>query len=229
MLYFCNRPLAQSPFEIDYTAIRLIQEFKEEMQNKCLYQDFIETSDFEKNLYYHLDIKTDELLRGLLPLPGHVPESETEQIFWDRDAPDERLRQPQDFGSSVEEIASQFIARMDEFDRVGHGQIVLTRRVISLRVSSFSRRSGVSPRCSIYQCLPGFLVEVAGKDIDSNEKPGTVVNQEPWAGSSYPAGTTISVLIAEKDPNADFWEEQRRIHQDYEKRGFFQDFNRKRR
>ena len=74
----------------------------------------------------------------------------------------------------------------------------------------------------------GFLVEVAGKDIDSNEKPGTVVNQEPWAGSSYPAGTTISVLIAEKDPNADFWEEQRRIHQDYEKRGFFQDFNRKR-
>ena len=75
----------------------------------------------------------------------------------------------------------------------------------------------------------GFQVEVAGKDIDSNEKPGTVVNQEPWAGSSYPAGTTISVLIAEKDPNADFWEEQRRIHQDYEKRGFFQDFNRKRR
>ncbi len=119
MLYFCNRPLAQSPFEIDYTAIRLIQEFKEEMQNKCLYQDFIETGDFEKNLYYHLDIKTDELLRGLLPLPGHVPESETEQIFWDRDAPDERLRQPQDFGSSVEEIASQFIARMDEFDREG--------------------------------------------------------------------------------------------------------------
>ena len=75
----------------------------------------------------------------------------------------------------------------------------------------------------------GFQVEVAGKDIDSNEKPGTVVNQEPWAGSSYPAGTTISILIAEKDPNADFWEEQRRIHQDYEKRGFFQDFNRKRR
>ena len=75
----------------------------------------------------------------------------------------------------------------------------------------------------------GFQVEVTGKDIDSGEKPGTVVNQEPWAGSSYPAGTTISVLIAEKDPNADFWEEQRRIHKDYEKRGFFQDFNRKRR
>ena len=75
----------------------------------------------------------------------------------------------------------------------------------------------------------GFLVEVAGKDPDSNEKPGTVVNQEPWAGSSYPAGTTISVLIAEKDPNADFWEEQRRIHQDYERRGFFKDFNKKRR
>jgi beta-lactam-binding protein with PASTA domain len=75
----------------------------------------------------------------------------------------------------------------------------------------------------------GFQVAVTGKDFDSGEKPGTVVNQEPWAGTSYPAGTTISVLIAEKDPNADFWEEQRRIHQDYEKRGFFQDFNRKRR
>src|SRR5258707_5055607 len=30
----------------------------------------------------------------------------------------------------------------------------------------------------------GFLVEVAGKDIDSNEKAGTVVHQEPSAGSS---------------------------------------------
>jgi len=75
----------------------------------------------------------------------------------------------------------------------------------------------------------GFQVELAGKDFDSGEKPGTVINQEPWAGSSYPAGTTISVLIAEKDPNADFWDEQRRIHRDYEKRGFFKDFTRKRR
>src|ERR1700686_796018 len=75
----------------------------------------------------------------------------------------------------------------------------------------------------------GFLVEVAGKDTDSNEKPGTVVNQEPWAGSSYPGGTTISVLIAEKDPYADFWEEQHRIHQAYERPGFFKDFNKKRR
>jgi len=75
----------------------------------------------------------------------------------------------------------------------------------------------------------GFQVEVTGKDIDSGEKPGTVVNQEPWAGSSYPAGTTISVMIAEKDPNADFWQEQRSIHQDYERRGFFKDFNKKRR
>jgi hypothetical protein len=75
----------------------------------------------------------------------------------------------------------------------------------------------------------GFQVELAGKDFDSGEKPGTVINQEPSAGSSYPQGTTISVLIAEKDPNAEFWEEQRRIHQDYERRGFFKDFNKKRR
>jgi hypothetical protein len=75
----------------------------------------------------------------------------------------------------------------------------------------------------------GFQVELAGKDFNSGEKPGTVINQEPWAGSSYPTGTTISVLIAEKDPNAEFWEEQRRIHLDYEKRGFFKDFNKKRR
>src|SRR6266851_3101274 len=54
----------------------------------------------------------------------------------------------------------------------------------------------------------GLQVELAGKDFYSAEKPGTVINQEPWAGSSYPAGTTISVLLAEKDPNAEFWEEQ---------------------
>jgi len=75
----------------------------------------------------------------------------------------------------------------------------------------------------------GFQVELAGKAFDSGEKRGTVINQEPWAGSSYPYGTTISVLVAEKYPNAEFWEEQRRIHQDYERRGFFKDFNKKRR
>src|ERR1700686_4548197 len=53
----------------------------------------------------------------------------------------------------------------------------------------------------------GFLVEVAGKDFDSAEKPGTVINQEPWPGSSDPAGTTILALIAEKDPYAAFWKE----------------------
>jgi len=75
----------------------------------------------------------------------------------------------------------------------------------------------------------GFKLEVAGKDVDSGEQPGTIINQEPRPDTPYPAGTTISVLIAEKDPYADFWDEQRRIHQDYERRGFFKDFNKNRR
>jgi beta-lactam-binding protein with PASTA domain len=34
----------------------------------------------------------------------------------------------------------------------------------------------------------GFQVEVAGKDIDSGEKPGTVVNQEPLGRQLLPRG-----------------------------------------
>jgi hypothetical protein len=75
----------------------------------------------------------------------------------------------------------------------------------------------------------GFKVEVAGKDLDSGEQPGTITNQEPRPGTPYPVGTVISVLIAEKDPYADFWDEQRRIHREYERRGFFKDFNKNRR
>src|SRR6266851_4625020 len=33
----------------------------------------------------------------------------------------------------------------------------------------------------------GFQVELAGKAFDSGEKRGTVINQEPWAGSAHPA------------------------------------------
>ena len=101
MVYFCTRPLLQSPYDIDHTAIALIKEFKTEMRSKCLYQEFKETAEFEKHLYHHLDIKTDELLRGSLPIPDDKPITADEGVWWNVNAPDERLRQPIDVGSFI--------------------------------------------------------------------------------------------------------------------------------
>src|SRR6267154_5686522 len=39
----------------------------------------------------------------------------------------------------------------------------------------------------------GFQVELAGKDFDSGEKPGTVINQESWIGSRK---ETVSMTVS---------------------------------
>lgn len=114
MLYFCTRAVDQSPDDIDPTALAMLKEFKAEMRSKCLYQEFNDTSEFEKHLYYHLDLKTEELVRGLLDAP---PEAEV--TWWNESAADGRLRQPIEFGSSIGEIASQFSQQMDNFDAEG--------------------------------------------------------------------------------------------------------------
>lgn len=113
MLYFCTRAIEQSPDEIDPTAISLLKEFKAEMRFKCLYREFRDTSEFEKYLYHHLDIKVDKLVRGLLDDPT------TEVPWWNEDAADVRLRQPMDFGPSITEIATRFSKQMDEFEAEG--------------------------------------------------------------------------------------------------------------
>lgn len=74
----------------------------------------------------------------------------------------------------------------------------------------------------------GFQVEVAGKDFESQVKPGTVTMQEPWAGTFYAKGTPISVLVAETDPHVEFWKEQERKHTEFKKKGYFKEFEKKR-
>jgi hypothetical protein len=116
MVYFCTRAVDQSPDDIDPTALILLKEFKAEMRSKCLYQEFKDTSEFEKHLYYHLDLKTDELLRGLLDNPRLA---EAEVAWWSESAADARLRQPIDFGSTIGEVAQRFSQQMDNFDAEG--------------------------------------------------------------------------------------------------------------
>lgn len=116
MVYFCTRPVSQSPDEIDPVAFTLLKEFKAEVREKCLYQEFGHTAEFEKHLYHHLDIKVEELLRGLLPTPSEETQLDAEEMWWDPNAADKRLREPFALGSSVPEIAASFSTRMDEFD-----------------------------------------------------------------------------------------------------------------
>ena len=116
MPYFCVRPVDQSPDEIDPTAFALLKEFKAEMRSKGLYKEFKDTSEFERDLYYHLDLKVGELLRGLL---DDEDLTKAEGVWWNEDAADARLRRPIDFGSSTSEIALRFSRQMDDFDAEG--------------------------------------------------------------------------------------------------------------
>jgi len=116
MVYFCNREIAQSPDQIDHDAIRILQEFKREIRDNCLYAEFDPVSELHYKLYRHLDTKVDELLTGKLPTPSEILGLVDSEPWWDADAIDERLRQPCDFGITLPSISSGFAAQMDGFD-----------------------------------------------------------------------------------------------------------------
>lgn len=69
----------------------------------------------------------------------------------------------------------------------------------------------------------GFSVEVLGKDWNLRESPckvGTIVRQIPDAGQSVYL-PQIGVTTCVEDPEKNFQAEQKRKHEEYEKRGYF--------
>lgn len=69
MLYFCRRDL---PYETNGADLLKLRDFKEQMRSQGLYHEFTTLAEFERDLYRHLDVKIDELIRGKLPLPAPI-------------------------------------------------------------------------------------------------------------------------------------------------------------
>lgn len=69
MLYFWDKPLEASPFDINTDEVKRLQLFRLEMQQKGLFHVFSTEEQFRTILYRHLDIKIAQLLDGKLPLP----------------------------------------------------------------------------------------------------------------------------------------------------------------
>jgi len=114
LLYFCKRPL---PNDIDPAELMRLNAFKKSMQSKGLFKEFTTTSEFEGELYRHLDVKAHELLENRLPLPIKPAEKKPERE--DKKLPaDKRLHKLIEFGSDLETIANRFQTRMDEFNAI---------------------------------------------------------------------------------------------------------------
>ena len=115
MLYFCKRDL---PYDIDPAELAKLQEFKAEMQSQGLYHEYSTVNEFEGVLYRHLDAKVQELLNGQLPLPQLVDQVPQVPSATEKQHADPRLREPIDFGTTLDRIADGFAARMDQFDAI---------------------------------------------------------------------------------------------------------------
>jgi hypothetical protein len=118
MVYFCERPLPHGPGQIDTTALALLQDFKHEMQSKCLFQTYTSVAEFEKYLYHHLDIKVQEFITGQLPTPDEEAQNSVEEMWWNPAHPDARLRAPVELGTSLSEVSGSFAIQMDVFDGI---------------------------------------------------------------------------------------------------------------
>ncbi len=116
MLYFCKRDL---PYEVDAGELARLRQFKEQMRSQGLFHEYTTCEEFEKDLYRHLDVKVRDLLNGRLPVPSIKEETREIEPPKLREYIDSRLRQPVDFGTTIDDIAARFAARMDAFDRAG--------------------------------------------------------------------------------------------------------------
>jgi hypothetical protein len=120
MLYFCRRPL---PIDIDPAELMRLNAFKTEMKRLGLYHEYETTEEFEGDLYPHLDVKVEEALSSEVVLPV-TPETMTKNQRDFDSHPDSQLRNPIDFGTSLNEIAQRFSVRMQQFqaiDGTGNG------------------------------------------------------------------------------------------------------------
>ncbi|WP_425616228.1 hypothetical protein NA78x_006167 [Anatilimnocola sp. NA78] len=117
MLYFCTRDI---PYDADALSLVKLKDFKKEIQSQGLYHEYKSVSDFERDVYSHLEAKVNEVLTGQLPLPEKrqsVTEESTKHA-----QPDERLRTLINFGVTLPEIAKNFQDRMAKFNAIGAGQ-----------------------------------------------------------------------------------------------------------
>ena len=114
MLYFCKRPL---PVDIDPAELMRLNAFKKSMQSKGLFKEFATTTEFEGDLYRHIDVKVHELLEHRLPVPAkpatHMPEPHVKTL-----PADKRLHKLIEFGTDLESITNGFQRRMDEFNAI---------------------------------------------------------------------------------------------------------------
>jgi len=113
MVYFCTRNL---PYNIDPAELSRLKEFKAQMQSQGVYHEYDTIEEFERDLYYHLDAKVQDLLAGKLPLP--IPPEEKPKLTQDKKHPDPRLNQPIDFGTTLKEISNSFSKRMSQFNAI---------------------------------------------------------------------------------------------------------------
>jgi hypothetical protein len=114
LLYFCKRSL---PVDIDPTELMRLNAFKKSMQSKGLFKEFATTTEFESDLYRHIDVKVHELLEHKLPPPAksafQKPQPDSKIL-----PADKRLHKLIEFGTDLESIASGFYCRMDEFNAI---------------------------------------------------------------------------------------------------------------
>lgn len=114
LLYFCKRPY---PHDIDPAELMRLNAFKKSMESKGLFKQFETTTEFEADLYRHLDVKAHDLLANLLPPPAKTADTITERDNKELPA-DKRLHKLIEFGSDLEAIANGFQKRMDEFNAI---------------------------------------------------------------------------------------------------------------
>jgi hypothetical protein len=118
MLYFCTRGY---PNDVSLDDLQKLRVFKSEMQSQALYHEFKTVDDFARDVAQHLQVKVRELVEDKLPLPPKQVDETSREDPKRSAIGDPRLKETLDFGTTPQNIADNFSARMDRFNSLSAG------------------------------------------------------------------------------------------------------------
>ena len=187
MLYFCTRAL---PHDVDLTEVGRVRDFRDEMRLQGLVHEYSTVSDFEGDLYRHLDAKVASVASEVVDEQVEAFQSHLKTI-----------------GSISEPgYAPDLQSLIDESTHLRHNvwaQLIVHRMIMRALLRRLCTENGMEDRLTVTHSLTGMLELLANaKVIDRDlflglERVRDTTFAAEWGTGSPPTNEAVRFVLNE--------------------------------